>query len=400
MKNNKNIIKFMSAQTISLFGSSLVQYAIIWYITLHTQSGFMLSIATICGFLPQICITLFAGVWVDRYAKKWMCILPDASTAFATLLVMLCFLAGYESMTLLFVVLAIRSFMSGIQMPAVNAIIPELSEKEQLMKVNGIYGTITSLMNFLAPALSGLLFATLPFEYLFSIDILTAVIGIGIMLTLPMKHHKQEVKHTSIRLDMMATLRYLQKHPIFIGLLVFMFLVCFFISPAAFLTPLMITRNFGSDVWLLTASEMTFSLGAVAGGVLISSFGDKKRHSITLVMASILYGSMMIGLGFSPIFLIYLAFNFMIGISMPCFSTPSMVLIQEKVEPQMHGRFFSFVQLANSSALPLGTAIFGPLADVLPVQTLFVICGGIVVVLSVIAFLVLGRKSTKQTLVS
>lgn len=49
----KNITLFLTSQAVSLFGSSLVQYAIIWYITLTTQSGVMMTISTICGFLPN-----------------------------------------------------------------------------------------------------------------------------------------------------------------------------------------------------------------------------------------------------------------------------------------------------------------------------------------------------------
>jgi DHA3 family macrolide efflux protein-like MFS transporter len=48
----KNIVLFLASQTISLFGTSLVQYAIMWYITLHTRSGLMMTVSIICGFLP------------------------------------------------------------------------------------------------------------------------------------------------------------------------------------------------------------------------------------------------------------------------------------------------------------------------------------------------------------
>ena len=61
---------FLTSQAVSLFGSSLVQYAIIWYITLETQSGVMTTLATLCGFIPQVLISLFAGVWADKYNKK------------------------------------------------------------------------------------------------------------------------------------------------------------------------------------------------------------------------------------------------------------------------------------------------------------------------------------------
>ena len=146
------IILFLTAQTISLFGSSLVQYAIIWYITLTTSSGVMLTISTVCGFLPQIAISLFAGVWIDRYDRKKMIMLSDGIIAIATLVLAILFLTGYKSIWLLFIVLLIRSAGTGVQTPAVNALIPQIVPKEYLMKVNGINSSITSLIMFLSPA--------------------------------------------------------------------------------------------------------------------------------------------------------------------------------------------------------------------------------------------------------
>ena len=101
----KPITRFLTAQTISLFGSSLVQYAIVWYITLTTSSGKMLTISTLCGFLPQILISLFAGVWIDRYDRKTMIMLSDSAIAVSTLLLAIAFLSGHKSVWLLFAAL-------------------------------------------------------------------------------------------------------------------------------------------------------------------------------------------------------------------------------------------------------------------------------------------------------
>lgn len=72
MKNKweKDIVLFLMSQTISLLGSSLVQYAIMWYITLNTKSGVMMTISIICGFVPTFFLSPFAGVWADRYNRK------------------------------------------------------------------------------------------------------------------------------------------------------------------------------------------------------------------------------------------------------------------------------------------------------------------------------------------
>jgi uncharacterized membrane protein len=59
----KNTALFIIGQTITLFGSSVVQYAILWHITLKTQSGIMMTLITIVGFLPIFIISPFGGVW-------------------------------------------------------------------------------------------------------------------------------------------------------------------------------------------------------------------------------------------------------------------------------------------------------------------------------------------------
>ena len=124
---------FLTSQAVSLFGSSLVQYAIIWYITLKTQSGVMTTLATLCGFIPQVLISLFAGVWADKYNKKKLIMLADGTIALATLVIAILFLAGFDFIWLLFVVLCIRSFGSGIQTPTVTSFIPEIVPEQHLI---------------------------------------------------------------------------------------------------------------------------------------------------------------------------------------------------------------------------------------------------------------------------
>lgn len=142
-KWKSHIARFLSAQTISLLGSSIVQYAIIWYIiTLTTSSGKMITLSTLCGFLPQILISLFAGVWIDRYSRKGIVMITDCLIASATLILAIFFLTGHKNIELLLAVLAIRSAGTGIQTPAVNTIIPQVVPQKHLMQVNGINSSI------------------------------------------------------------------------------------------------------------------------------------------------------------------------------------------------------------------------------------------------------------------
>lgn len=382
----KKIIKFMSAQTISLLGSSLVQYAIIWYITLKTQSGMMMAISTLCGYVPQMAISLFAGVWLDRYNRKTMAMISDGIIALSTLIIALLFLSGYQEIWLLFAVLLIRSAGTGVQMPAVNAIIPQIVPQKHLMKVNGINSSISSLMMFLSPMLSGIILSFSSIEMTFFIDVITAIIGIAIMFTVKIPRHRKTDDQSvglSIAEDIKAGFKYLKKNNFILKQLVFLIVVMILISPSAFLTPLLVARSFGAEIWRLTLSEMTFSLGAISGGILIALWGGFQKRIHTIILATIAYGTLMMCLGLAPNFVIYLIFNGLIGISMPCFNAPVNVMIQENVETAMHGRVFSIVQIANACALPFGTILFGPMADIIGVNTILIWSGVAVILMAI-----------------
>ena len=381
------ITRFLTAQTISLLGSSLVQYAIIWHITLTTSSGRMLTISTLCGFLPQILISLIAGVWVDRYDRKKLIMFADGAIAVSTLVLALTFLAGYRYTWTLFIVLAVRSVGTGIQTPAVNAIIPQIVPQEHLMRINGINSTLSSLMMFLSPAISGAILSIASLEVTLFIDVITAIIGISITAAIPVAPYEKKASPTHSSLAELRTgLAYLREHSFVKRLLIYQLAILFLISPSAFLTPLMVSRTFGAEVWRLTASEMTYSLGMILGGLLIASWGGFKQKMKTVMSASALYGLLMIGLGTMPLFVFYLVCNTLIGMTSPCYNAPVTVTLQERVEPHMQGRVFSFMQVATSCALPLGMVVFGPMADLIRVQTLLFSAGILVVCVSAVVW--------------
>lgn len=384
----KLTFRFLSAQIISLFGSSIVQYAIVWYITLTTSSGKMLTLSTLCGFLPQIVISLFAGVWIDRYDRRKLAMLSDTVIAVSTLALACSFLAGYKNIVLLLAVLVIRSAGTGIQNPAVNAIIPQIVPSDRLMKINGINSTLSSIIMFVSPAVSGAVLSVASLEVTLFIDVITAIIGVGITSTIKLKPFEKKTQGKNSQLEEIKNgFVYLKENQFIKRLLIFQLIVLFLISPSAFLTPLMVNRTFGNEVWRLTASEMTYSFGMIMGGLLIASWGGFKKKLHTTLLAGACYGILMIGLGTAPAFLIFLVCNTLIGVTSPCYNSPVIVTIQEKVAPEMHGRIFSFMQIATSCALPLGMVLFGPLADLFKVQTLLLISGAIVTAISILIYL-------------
>ncbi len=382
MDLNKNwkrdTILFLSSQAFSLFGSMLVQYAITWYITLETQSGLMMTIAIICGFVPTFFISPFAGVWADRYNRKLLIMLSDSLIAIATLILAILFFMGYDSIWLLFVASAIRSVGSGIQTPAVGAILPSLVPEEKLTKVNGINSSIQSMLMLVSPMLSGALLSFASIEAIFFIDVVTAAAAVFILLLflhVPTHAKALEKRETGYFGDMLEGVRYIKNHGYVKTIFTFCGAYFILVAPLSFLTPLQVTRSFGDDVWRLTAIEMTFSVGMMAGGILIAAWGGFKNKVHTMVLSTLIIAACTVGLGIIPVFWIYLFLMALVGFVMPMFNTPFTVLLQQKVEPDFLGRVFGVLSMISSSIMPLAMLVYGPIADIIRIEWLLMVTG-------------------------
>ena len=100
---------------------------------------------------------------------------------------------------------------------------------------------------------------------------------------------------------------------------------------------------------------------------------------------------MTIGMGVSPYFILYLVMMFVYSIALTIIQTATTTIIQEKAENSMQGCVFGLMGAMYSGFLPVGMAIFGPLADMLPLQWIMV-GSGIALVL-VAAYLQVKSKA-------
>ncbi|HXH36381.1 MAG TPA: MFS transporter [Plantibacter sp.] len=390
----RNVGIFLSGQTVSLFGSMLVQYAIMWHLTLETKSGVVLAFAAVAGFLPQAVVSIFGGVWADRLNRKLLIILADGSIAITTLALAIFLLNGVTELWLIFLTLAIRSVGAGIQMPAVSALIPQITPTDKLMRVNGINGSIQSAMMLLAPAAAGALYASASLIAIFFVDVVTAVIGIGLLLLVPVRTLVRAGARPGYFADLTDGVRYVWHHGFVRWLLLLFAIVFLLIVAPSYLTPLMIARTFGDEVWMLTVNELAFSIGMVGGGAIIAIWGGTKNRVLLIVGSSVVFGALSIGLGLSTNLWVFFGFMFLLGLAVPFFSTTSMTLLQERVEPERQGRVFGFVGIVMAVSMPLGMIVFGPLADVVSVELLLVVAGVLTFVVVAVAVLVpSGRRA-------
>lgn len=382
---------FLTGQGVSLFGSMLVQYAIMWHLTLTTKSGTVMTLAVVFGFLPQAVVSIFGGVWADRFNRKALIIAADSTIAATTLALALFMLAGGDNIWAIYATLVIRSIGAGIQTPAVTALVPQLVPTSRLMRINGINATIQSGLMLVAPAAAAALYASFAIEAIFFVDVVTAIIGVGLLALIPVPTIRTGT--TGYFADLREGLVYIHRHRFVRWLLGVFAVVMLLVAAPSNLTPLMLVRTFGEEVWKLTALELAFALGMLLGGALLATWGGLKNRVLTIMLATLVLGGLTVLMGFSPWLWIFLALMFLVGLVVPFFGTTATTVLQETVEPERHGRVFGVLGIVIALAMPAGMAIFGPLADRVSVQSLLVVAGSLLVVVAVsILVLPAGRR--------
>ena len=375
---HKKVILFLISQSVTLFGSTLVQMAVVWYATLLTSSGLWVAAFSVCSYFPQFLVSFWGGVWADRFPRKWLIAGSDAAIAAVTLAMAAAIPHIQDQTVLLFLLLlmsAVRSLGAGIQTPAVHAALPRLVPEEQLMRANGINAALQSLVQFAAPAAAGVVLVSFSLRSTLLIDVLTAALGIGLLCMVPLPFRRLPEEKTSVFQELKSGISYAVSN-LDAGMLLLIYGGFVFLCvPAGYLSGLFVSRVYGESYGYLTAVELAGFAGMTAGGLLAACRGQSRKKTRTLRNSLTVFGSMAILMAVSCRFLPYLILMAVYGVALTSVQTALTTLLQEKTEPFMQGRIFGLFSSMYSGFLPLGMAVFGPLADHIPLRILMALSG-------------------------
>ncbi len=384
-----------TGQAFSLFGSSLVQFALIWYLTQKTGSATVLATASLFGMLPQILLGPIAGTVVDRGNRRLIMILSDATIAVFTLLLAYLFWSGSVEIWHIYLISAVRSAGGAFHYPAMSASTSLMVPKEQLSRVAGANQTMQGLVSIVAPPVGALLVAVMATENMLMIDVVTAVMGITPLLFYSVPQPKQEEHHESaprksFMQDMGAGIKYMVSWPglLMMGLMATM--LNFLLGPTTALTPLLVTKYFGKGALELGSLDSFFGVGMIAGGITLSVWGGFKKKIVTSLAGIIAFSAAILAIAIAPAdkFWMMVASMFVIGFMLPMANGPIHALFQSLIEPNMQGRVLSLVSSVAQAMMPLGLIIAGPVTDATSYQTWFWIAGILNLVIGVGSFFI------------
>lgn len=380
-KWQRRFFTIWTGQTFSLLGSSLVQFALIWWLTEQTRSATVLAFAAFVGTIPQIVLGPLAGVWVDRYSRRRIMIIADTTVAIMTALLALSFATGAIQIWHVYVALFFRSAAGAFHYPAMTASTSLMVPEKHLQRVAGLNQALQGGVGILGPALGAVLLSILPMGGVLAIDVLTAFLAVTPLLFLdvpqPVKTVGKDGKHESFMSTFRGGLRYVRGWPGLMIVIGFAMFLNFTLSPVSALTPLIITNHFEGGAEHLAALEAGIGVGVIIGGLLLGVWGGFKRRMVTsqVGIVGIGFGALVMGIVPGHLFPLAVGTYIVVGAMVAFANGPMMAAIQASVAPEMQGRVMTIMNSGSTAMMPLGLLLSGPLADAIGIQTFYLIAG-------------------------
>lgn len=388
----KKFIIIWSGQLFSILSSSIAQFAIVLWISLETGSAEVLSLATIAALLPQVVLGPFAGVFVDRWSRKWTMILADSFVALCSAVIALLFYLDVIEIWQIYLLLMLRSIGSAFHAPAMKSSIPLLAPEKELTRIASINQTIQALCNICGPVLGAALIVSTNMSVVMLLDVVGAAIACTSLLFVFIPNPKKTETETTnnVLRDMKDGFIAIRSNRGLKWVMVTEILITFFIMPVVALIPLMTLKNFSGTAYQVSLIELLFGSGALVGGILLGIWNPRVRKVVMINLSYVIVGVSIFITGLLPpsAFIIYAIMAVVQGISMPFYSGPFTALLQTQIEISFLGRVFSLFDSISLLPSILGLLATGFIADAIGIANVFVICGIAIVMTGLLAFFI------------
>lgn len=381
-----------TGQALSLFGSALVQFALVWWLTQKTGSATVLATATMAALLPQIILGPFAGALVDRWNRRMIMIVADVSIALATILLVYLFATDQIQVWHIYALAAIRSLGGAFHHPAMTSSTSLMVPDKHLARVAGANQTLQGLISISAPPLGAFLLELLSTQNVLLIDVGTATLAVLPLLFIPIpqppRHALQadgSMAKTSYSHDLREGFAYVVRWKGLFGVIILAMLLNFLLVPSSSFLPLVVTKIFNGGAAELGWTEALFGVGVIIGGVTLSIWGGFKRRIVTSLcgIIGIGLGIILTGLVPSNMFYLLLAAGLLTGFMQVFANGPMMAIMQASVAPDMQGRVFSLLGAGATAMMPLSLLIAGPISDQFGIRFWYVFGGSVCILMTI-----------------
>ena len=354
-----------SGQVVSLIGTSLTSFALSIWVYGQTDSVTQFSLPILSAAIPPILIGPIAGVYVDRWSRRWTMIISDFCAGLCTLLVAWLYLNGNLEIWHICLTNVLRSSFSTFQGLAYSAATTLLVPKTNLARASGMVFTGQAISDLVAPTLAVTLLVIIQLPGIIAIDFITLIfalvsLAIAKFPEISIKIDEQTEGESFIQ-KLTYGWHYFWQRPGLLGLVAFIAL-CNFLVGATEVLDIPLILSFASTTTLGIVVSCA-NVGMLMGGLLMAIWGGFKNQMITIFISMFVIGLSIFSIGLRPSAILLTCANFSLLLMVSVINSAVQAIYQRKVAPEVQGRVFAFRKSVALATLPLSYVVAGPLAD-------------------------------------
>lgn len=362
---NINFTLLWIGKIISQLGDKFYAIALAWWILQNTNSPTIMGLFLFTSVLPGVLLGFFAGALVDRWKRKNILIITDIIRG--GLVLTISFLAINNSLETwqVFVIAFCLSIASAFFDPAVQAILPEIVEKDKLPKANGISQMVGGISTVAGPLLGAVFVSLFGIAWVFLANgisyLSSALLACFIKVK---KDYRNFDEKKYFWKDIKEGIHFLKNQKRIILVLKIIATAHFFLGSLMVSLPFLAKSLQGNGINNLGILEMMLGVGMIGASLFLSFIKKEFINERKLITAILLMGISFLLISIAQLLNMntiyaYIVEMCIIGASIACASVFWQWLLQTYTPDYMTGRVFSISSLLGNVSLPLAYAVFG-----------------------------------------
>jgi len=387
----RSYLFFWSGQLVSLLGSSVASFVIIWWIALEMESALYLAVASLLGFAPMIILAPFAGVFVDRWSRKPLIGIVDFLQALATVVLIFMFSLGNVSIWQVLALLTLRGIFQAFHTPAVSAIVPLMVPREKLSRMNGLNFLLNGAVTLIGPVVAAILLELWKISQILWIDAATFIVAVIPLLVIRIPSVRKQDKSqdkSSFRKEFGEGLDFIKKARGFLTFAMLATVLNFLLTPLSTLLPYYVKFDHLGEATDLAFVTAFFQGGILAGGLLMTVIKGFKRKMIAVMISIyiVFLGYILVALTPTGLFWFMAISGLIMAFCIPVANVSLQTIRQTVVPMKMLGRVNSVMMALASAASPFGMILSGVIVEFTGAANLFLGCAGSGILISTLSW--------------
>nr|WP_184725036.1 MFS transporter [Saccharopolyspora phatthalungensis] len=362
----RNYRYYASGQVVSLTGTWMQRAAQDWLVLeLSGGSPAALGVAVALQFIPTLLLTLWAGVFADRFDKRRMLIATQSALGACGLMLGLLDVTGAVVLWHVYVLCFVLGCFAAVDAPVRQSFVVEMVGPAQLTNAVALNSMTFNLARIVGPAIAGALITAIGTGWVFLANGLSSVAVVaGLALMNPAALHRAKPPPKE-RGQLRAGLRYVRGRPDLIVVMVLVFCIGTFGMNFESTFAVMARNVFGRDADGYGLLITMLAVGTLTGAALAARRSGRGQPRLRLMLSgAAVFGVLEAAAALMPTYALFAAALVPVGIAVMTFNTSANSTVQLAVDPTMRGRVMGLYMLLFLGGKPLGGLASGWIAEV------------------------------------